>query len=45
MTKLIYMNETLNRMPKEEWETIIPLGEIKVDEKEVPYLVIELKDE
>lgn len=42
MTKLIVMKETADLLPKEEFERLLTIGEIKQDEKGAPYLVVDV---
>lgn len=43
MSKLIFMKEVLDTFSKEEIETLCPMGEIKIDEKGVPYLSVDVE--
>jgi hypothetical protein len=43
MSKLIFMKEVLDTFSKEKIEMLLPIGEIKIDEKEIPYLSVDVE--
>lgn len=43
MSKLIFMKEVLDTFSKEKIETLLPIGEVKADEKGVPYLSVDVE--
>ena len=43
MTKLIFMKELLDTFTKDKIETLLPIGEVKADEKGVPYLSVDVE--
>ena len=42
MAKLIFMDELLRTFKKEQIEQLLKIGQIKLNEKEIPYLVVDM---
>ena len=43
MSKIIFMKEVLDTFSKEKIESLISIGEVKTDEKEIPYLSVDIE--
>ena len=43
MTKLIFMKEVLDTFTKDKIEILLPIGEVKADEKGVSYLSVDVE--
>jgi hypothetical protein len=41
MTKIIFMKELLDTLGKEKVNELLKIGEVKLDEKEVPYISVD----
>lgn len=42
VTKVILMDPYLKTLNKEQIETVLKIGQVKIDENEVPYVVIDM---
>lgn len=43
MTKMIFMKETLDTFNQDKIDKLLPIGEVKLDEKNVPYLSVDIE--
>ena len=42
VTKVILMDPYLKTLNKEQIETVLKVGQVKIDENEVPYVIIDM---
>ena len=42
VTKVILMDPYLKTLNKEQIETVLKIGQVKIDENEVPYVIIDM---